>query len=59
MELSQKRAESIVNYLVSKGIDQVRLVGIGYGESRPISSNANEEGRKENRRVEFIILNKE
>jgi len=56
--LSQKRAESIVNYLVSKGIDKLRLVGKGYGESRPISSNSTEEGRMKNRRVEFLILNK-
>ncbi len=58
MELSQKRAQSIVNYLTSKGIDKVRLAGNGYGESRPIASNSTEEGQMKNRRVEFIILNK-
>jgi outer membrane protein OmpA-like peptidoglycan-associated protein len=57
MDLSQKRAESIVNYLVSEGVDRIRLVGKGYGESRPIATNGTEEGRMQNRRVEFIILN--
>jgi len=58
MELSQKRAQSIVDYMISKGIDKIRLFGKGYGESRPISSNNTEDGRMENRRVEFMILNK-
>lgn len=56
MDLSQKRAQSMVNYLVQKGIDPERLVGKGYGESRPIADNNTEEGRSINRRVEFIIL---
>ena len=57
MDLSQKRAESIVKYLTLKGIESTRLIGKGYGESRPIASNSTEEGRLKNRRVEFIILN--
>lgn len=57
MQLSQSRAQSIVDYLVYKGISKQRLVGKGYGESRPISPNSTEEGRMKNRRVEFIILN--
>jgi outer membrane protein OmpA-like peptidoglycan-associated protein len=56
--ISQKRVEAIVDYLVSKGIEKQRLVGKGYGESNPISSNSTEEGRMKNRRVEFLILNK-
>jgi len=56
MNLSQRRAQSMVDYLVEKGIDAERLIGKGYGESRPIASNANEEGKMLNRRVEFIIL---
>ena len=59
MNLSQRRAESIVNYLVSKGIDRIRLIGKGYGEAMPIESNSTEEGRQMNRRVEFIILNEQ
>jgi outer membrane protein OmpA-like peptidoglycan-associated protein len=56
MTLSQKRAQSIVDYLVSNGIEGERLLGKGYGESRPIASNTSEEGKMLNRRVEFIIL---
>jgi OOP family OmpA-OmpF porin len=58
MQLSQTRAQSIVDYLVSKGIEKQRLVSKGYGESRPITLNNTEDGRMKNRRVEFIILNK-
>lgn len=54
--LSQRRTQSMVDYLVSQGIDSSRLVGKGYGESRPIATNSTEEGRMMNRRVEFIIL---
>ena len=58
MDLSQKRTLSMIDYLVNQGIDRTRLVGKGYGESRPIASNRTEEGRMMNRRVEFIILDK-
>jgi len=57
MKLSEKRAQSIVDYLISKGIDKKRLTGKGYSESKPISSNSTEKGRMDNRRIEFIILN--
>jgi len=46
----------MVDYLESQGIDGSRLIGKGYGESRPIATNNTEEGRMINRRVEFIIL---
>jgi len=59
MQLSQARAQSIVDYLVSQGIEKQRLVAKGYGESRPIASNLTEDGRMKNRRVEFTILNKQ
>ncbi len=54
--LSQDRVDKIKSYLVSKGINARRLTGRGLGSTRPIASNENEEGRKLNRRVEFIIL---
>ena len=56
MNLSQRRAQSMVDYLVSHGIENFRLTGKGYGESRPIATNNTEDGRMINRRVEFIIL---
>ena len=46
----------MVDYLVSQGVEAERLIGKGYGESRPIASNTTEEGKSLNRRVEFIIL---
>ncbi|MCU0358708.1 MAG: OmpA family protein [Cyclobacteriaceae bacterium] len=55
MELSQKRVNRVKDYLVSKGIDKKRIMGRGYGGSKPIASNDTEEQRMLNRRVEFII----
>lgn len=54
--LSQKRAESVVNYLIKKGIPTSQLVPKGYGEAAPIADNETLEGRKENRRTEARIL---
>ncbi len=62
IELSQRRAESTVNYLIRKGIDPKRLEAKGYGESVPIARNTNRDGtdnpigRQRNRRTEFRIL---
>jgi len=58
MDLSKRRVQSIVDYLIGKGIDEHRIIGKGYGESRPIFTNNTEEGREMNRRVEFIVINK-
>jgi len=55
MDLSRRRALSVKKYLVSKGIDPAKLEIAPYGESRPIATNETEEGRAQNRRVEFII----
>jgi OmpA-OmpF porin, OOP family len=54
--LSQGRSQSVVDYLISQGIDSSRLEAHGYGESKPIDSNETEAGRANNRRVEFTIL---
>jgi len=54
--LSDRRAKSIMKYLVGKGIDQKRLIAKGYGFDFPIDTNATQEGRDRNRRVEFNIL---
>lgn len=53
--LSERRAKSVYNYLISKGIAAERMTTVGYGETRPAYSNATEEGRSKNRRVEVII----
>jgi outer membrane protein OmpA-like peptidoglycan-associated protein len=54
--LSQRRATSVMNYLVQRGIEPGRLEPVGYGEARPITTNRTPEGREENRRVEFIVI---
>lgn len=54
--LSQKRADSVMAYLVSKGIDASRLVAQGHGMEKPVADNTTEEGKAMNRRVEFTIL---
>ena len=56
--LSLRRARAGYNYLIKSGIDSSQLVGpIGYGETRPINSNATEEGRAQNRRIELNVQN--
>ncbi|WP_020533330.1 PorP/SprF family type IX secretion system membrane protein [Flexithrix dorotheae] len=55
--LSEQRAKSVVNYLIKKGISPKRLKAVGYGESKPIVSNDDEEnGRQLNRRIEIRVL---
>jgi OmpA-OmpF porin, OOP family len=56
--LSEKRATSVKNYLVKRGIKANRLFSIGYGESQPVADNNNDYDRQLNRRVEFKILKK-
>lgn len=54
-ELSQKRAQSVVNYLQEKGISKKNLKAIGYGEEQPVSTNRTARGRALNRRIEFTV----
>lgn len=56
--LSKDRASSVINYLIAKGIESQRLQPKGYGKSRPVATNTTEEGKAQNRRVEFVILKK-
>lgn len=56
LRLSQARAESVMTYLVNKGVAAERLVPVGYGESKPIASNNSDFGKAQNRRVQFVIL---
>ena len=53
--LSLRRAEAVRQYLVSQGIDEIRMTIAGYGESSPIDTNDTRAGRANNRRVEFVI----
>lgn len=53
LALSQKRAESVETYLVSKGINADRMTPAGYGQTQPVADNATAEGRSKNRRVNF------
>jgi outer membrane protein OmpA-like peptidoglycan-associated protein len=56
LSLSQGRAQSCYDYLVSKGISATRLIAKGFGETMPIADNETEAGRKQNRRVEFDLF---
>ena len=56
LDLSKRRAQSVVGYLISVGCDDASLIARGYGEGKPIASNETEEGRTQNRRVEFRFL---
>jgi outer membrane protein OmpA-like peptidoglycan-associated protein len=53
-KLSEKRAISVEKYFMDKGVDPDKLRPVGYGFSRPIMTNDTKEGRRQNRRVEFI-----
>ena len=53
--LSERRAQSVANYLAGRGVDPRRMSAVGYGFTRPIASNDTEIGRAENRRVEIAI----
>ena len=55
LDLSQRRAKRVADYLTSRGVEAARLDPKGYGKSRPIGSNRTEAGRAQNRRVEFLI----
>jgi len=56
LALSKTRAENVVNYLVETNhIDRSRLTAVGYGETRPISDNSTEQGKRENRRINAVV----
>jgi outer membrane protein OmpA-like peptidoglycan-associated protein len=55
-ELSEKRAIAVRNALINKGIAAERIVAEGLGATHPVASNNTEAGRRQNRRVEFVIL---
>lgn len=56
LELSRKRAKSVVEYLIRRGISTERLSWKGYGETKPLNDNSTDEMKQKNRRVEFKVL---
>lgn len=56
LDLSQRRADAVRDFLTSNGIDSTRITARGYGETEAVASNATKAGRRENRRVEVIVL---
>lgn len=57
-KLSEQRAKSVVDWLVSSGSDRARLQAAGLGETKPVGANETAEGRQKNRRVEVVIARK-
>lgn len=57
LSLSQRRAESVRNYLTRRGVDAARIQSMGLGPDYPVASNSTEAGRQQNRRVEVIVKN--
>jgi outer membrane protein OmpA-like peptidoglycan-associated protein len=55
-KLSQKRADSVMKYLVEHGVDAARLTAKGFGEDVPLVANDTDENKEKNRRVEFLIV---
>ena len=53
--LSERRATSVRNYLIGRGVDADRLASIGYGEGAPVADNDSESGRRQNRRVDILL----
>jgi outer membrane protein OmpA-like peptidoglycan-associated protein len=53
--LSERRAQSVVNYLIGAGVDSSRITALGYGENHPVASNDTAEGRSLNRRVDLLL----
>ena len=57
--LSQRRATSVAQYLALRGVNPARMQALGVGASQPIASNATEEGKAQNRRVEIFLINQQ
>ncbi len=59
IDLSQRRAQSVVGFLMTKGVDVTKLTSQGYGAANPVASNDTPEGRAANRRIEFTVTKSE
>ena len=53
LDLSQRRAQAVVTYLGSKGVEPQRLLAKGYGDTTPVADNSTKQGQAQNRRIEF------
>jgi OOP family OmpA-OmpF porin len=53
--LSEKRAQAVMDYLVKAGLPGDRFTAVGYGSTQPIASNETDEGKAQNRRIEFVV----
>ena len=53
--LSEKRAQSVADYLVKAGLPTDRLKAVGYGSSQPVAANDTDEGKAKNRRIDFTV----
>lgn len=58
LKLSERRAASVLNYFIQNGIPKERLKSVGFGMQKPIADNTSEEGKRQNRRVEFETIDK-
>ena len=56
LDLSSKRADNVVDYLVRKGVDQNLISAQGMGETNPVASNSTPDGRAQNRRIEVTLV---
>lgn len=55
LDLSRRRAQAVVDYLIKAGVSSSKLSAAGYGETRPIATNETAEGKARNRRIEFVV----
>ena len=53
--LSEKRAQAVLDYLVKAGLPASRFTPVGYGSSQPVAPNDTEEGKAQNRRIDFVV----
>ncbi|TIH42921.1 OmpA family protein, partial [Klebsiella pneumoniae] len=53
--LSERRAQAVVDYLVRAGLPANRFTPIGYGSTQPLAGNESEDGKAQNRRIEFVV----
>ena len=54
-QLSEKRARAVADYLVAAGLPAERFSAVGYGSALPVASNDTEDGKAQNRRIEFVV----